>query len=197
MNEEIQLSIYYDNDTEKMKRIRVKDYQKLLADKNKAELAKFIYHRLHSRYINPFNLSDDDYKKQYKNGFSIMANCCLLIETLQSFKNGLGDSNGQSKRLFKEFFDTENNFSDLKNSSFYVNVRCGILHQGETTGGWKITREKKELLKNKTIDAVIFGEVLENSLKEYQILLTTEAWDSEIWDNFRTKMRRIIANTQE
>ena len=28
-------------------------------------------------------------------------------------------------------------------------------------------------------------------------LLTTKAWDSEIWDNFRTKMRRIIANTQE
>ena len=197
MNENIQLSIYYDCNTKKIKSITVKDYKKLLTDKNKEELAKFIYHRLHSRYINPFNLSDDDYKKQYKNGFSMMANCCLLIETLQSFKNGLGDSNGQSKRLFKEFFDTENNFSDLKNSSFYVNVRCGILHQGETTGGWKITREKKELLKNKTIDAVIFGEVLENSLKEYQTLLTTEAWDSEIWDNFRTKMRRIIANTQE
>ncbi len=198
MNKEIELARYYNKETEKVIRVTVSKYHSLIEEKNKVDLANFIYHRLHSRYINPFDFDDSDYKEQYKNGFSMMASYCLLIETLQSFKKGWGDSDRKSGQLFEEFFKNNNNFEDLENKGreIYKHIRCGILHQGESTGGWTITREKKELLKHKIIDSVIFGEILEKSLKEYQTLLTTEAWDSEIWDNFRTKMRRIIANTQ-
>ena len=89
-------------------------------------------------------------------------------------------------------------FKELKQkgSIIYKNIRCGILHQGETTGGWKITREGKKLYDSKTntLNAVLFAERMERSLSDYRKGLITSEWDSEIWDNFRTKMRKVIQN---
>jgi len=191
-------TILYYNPTGK--NITVKKYYKLVEKKNKKAIAEFIYNRLYSRYIKPFEFKDVDYKKEYKNGFSIMANACLLIETLQSFKEGLGDSNRQSEQLFKNFFMSNENFTKFKitNSfNFYKKVRCGILHQGETTDGWRINRKKKTpLLQDKNINVNKFMKELEKSLRAYRISLKQEEWDSEIWDNFRTKMRKIIKNTE-
>lgn len=127
-----------------------------------------------------------------------MANLCLLIETLQSFKNGWGDSDRRSKKAFKQFFHNNFHFTELnqKASLIYKNVRCGILHQGETTGGWKITRKGTNFYDNNTntLDAVIFAERMKMSLCDYRESLKSSEWDSEIWDNFRTKMRKIIQN---
>lgn len=116
------------------KNITVKKYTKLVEEKNKKEIANFIYNRLYSRYIKSLEFEDAKYKKEYKNGFSMMANACLLIETSQSFKEGIGDSNGQSGKLFTNFFNENNNFEVFRDTNFYKGVRCGILHQGETTG---------------------------------------------------------------
>ena len=130
----------------------------------------------------------------------MMANLCLLIETLQSFKNGWGDSNRKSEKAFKQFFNNNIYFEELKQkgSVIYKNVRCGILHQGETTGGWKVTREGKKLYDDdtNTIDAVKFAEGMVSSLNDYREDLIKSEWDSEIWDNFRTKMRKVIHNCQ-
>ena len=182
------------------KNITVKKYKKLLEEKNKKEIANFIYNRLYSRYIKPFEFEDETYKKEYKNGFSMMANACLLIETLQSFKEGIGDSNRHSGDLFEHFFKDNKNFMEFKitkNFNFYKKVRCAILHQGETTDGWKINRKKNtSLLQDKNINVNKFMKELEKSLRAYRICLKYEEWDSEIWDNFRTKMRQIIKNTE-
>jgi len=43
-----------------------------------------------------------------------MAIVCLLIETLQSFKKGRGDSNRKSGQAFKEFLLADKNFDELK-----------------------------------------------------------------------------------
>lgn len=179
------------------KNITVGKYNKLLEEKNKKEIANFIYNRLYSRYIKPFEFDDKDYKIEHKNGFSMMANACLLIETLQSFREGLGDSNGKSGSLFKNFFEANNNFEIFRSNNFYKDVRCGILHQGETTGGWKINRKKKTpLLDDTNINANKFIKELEKSLRTYRVCLKKEAWDSETWDNLRTKMRTIIKNAE-
>ena len=179
------------------KNITVGKYNKLLEEKNKKEIANFIYNRLYSRYIKPFEFDDKAYKTEYKNGFSMMANACLLIETLQSFREGLGDSGRQSGQLFTNFFVHHNNFKIFKDKSFYKDVRCGILHQGETTGGWKINRKKKTpLLDDTNINANKFIKELEKSLRAYRVCLKKEEWDSETWDNLRTKMRTIIKNAE-
>jgi len=178
--------------------VTIKQYNDLLAVPDKEAISNMVYHRLHARYLKPFLFKDKTFKDEYKNGFSIMANCCLLIETLHSFKNGWGDSNGRSGQAFKDFFDNDVNFKELKSrgNEIYINIRCGILQQGETTNGWKIDRGDKTLIDGKTIHAMTFMKRLEKSLIAYKNSLRAEKWDSEIWDNFRTKMRKIISNCE-
>ncbi len=195
-----ELARFYDDENNEIKTITISDYKDMIKRKDKDGIAEFIYFRLFSRYIRPFSFDDDDgeYIVKYKNGFSIMATLCLLIETLQSFENGWGDSNRRSEPAFKQFFHNNPHFKELKQkgSVIYKNVRCGILHQGETTGGWKITRKAEKFYdpKTKTLDAVMFAEQMEKCLCDYRKSLKTAEWDSEKWDNFRTKMRKIIKN---
>jgi hypothetical protein len=205
MSNETILAIYYDKG-DKVE-ITVETYVQYIRTKDKDKIADFIYHRLYSRYIKPFEYDDNKYKKEYKNGFSMMANCCLLIETFQTFVEGEKTSKGKSEKMFQTFFDNNNTFSSFKKkekiendryqNSFYRHVRCGILHQGETTGGWKINRKKNTLLfDNKNINANKFREELKTVLEEYNTKLKSEAFDSKIWVNFRTKMNEIIENCQ-
>jgi len=134
------LATWFDGTNDK--NVTTDDYLTYVNNQDKDAIANFIYYRLYIRYINPFQYNDKRFINKYKNGFSIMANCCLLIETLQSFKNGWEDSKGKSKNAFKQFFKQEQDFIDFRNiaEDFHTNVRCGILHQGETKGGWKIKR---------------------------------------------------------
>ena len=84
----------------------------------------------------------------------MVASACLLIETYMAFKNGAKTTKGKGKKYFQNFFNTEPEFKIFKGSSipkeFYNNVRCGILHQGETNKGWTITRKKESPLFDKT-----------------------------------------------
>jgi hypothetical protein len=190
------LAIWYEDSCCKM--VTIKDYQNMLSTQNREGLAEFFYQRLYSRYLKPFEFDNAKFKKTYKNGFSIMANCCLLIETFQCFRKGIGDSRCiKNEELFKEFFNQNDQLSDFKDG-FYKNVRCGILHQGETTGGWKIRRDGDLFDKiTKTINAAKFLKEMEKVLKKYSDRLKIEEWDSEPWDNFRVKMRTIINNNKQ
>ncbi len=98
------------------------------------------------------------------------------------------------------FFTKNNHFLELekKGSDIYKKVRCGILHQGETTGGWKITREGKELFNtgSNTLNAVLFSERMKKSLNSYREDLLRAEWEAEVWVNFRAKMEVIIKNCQ-
>ncbi|MDR1349050.1 MAG: hypothetical protein LBJ63_11620 [Prevotellaceae bacterium] len=197
------LARWYDNG--ELKEITIKEYLKYVEEKNKEKLAEFVCQRLYARYLKPFKYNNDE----YKNGFAIMANCCLLIETLQSFKEGLGDSKGQSECLFKIFFKDDKIFKEHKEFQkidFYHNIRCGILHQGETKGGWKIERgsvsesECVDLinLPNHTIDSEKFADELKKSLEAYsEELKTSDDWYNELWENFRCKMRFIISHCKK
>jgi len=197
MNDDIKLAIYVDDDENK-KVITILNYKQFLIDKDKKAIADFIYGRLHSRYINPFE--EHGSTNPRKNGFSMMANYCLLIETLQSFKNGWGDSRYKSEEAFKQFFSDNPDFAELegKGAVIYRYIRCGILHQGETTEGWRITREGKKLLneKDRLIDAYIFGQRMTSNLNRYRESLKASGWDSEKWCKFRVKMEKIVANTK-
>lgn len=193
----IELARWFDIDG-KQKTVNIQQYLDYISKQNKLQLAEFIYERLYSRYLKPFEFSNQTYLREYKNGFSIIANCCLLIETLQSFKNGWGDSNSKSKEAFQQFFTSEPNFSQFKGNEtgFYVNVRCGILHQGETTGGWTINRGKTRQFdkQNLSLNSVWFLNELKISLKNYSDDLNSSEWEGELWDKFRLKMSQILSN---
>ena len=189
------------------KHITVGMYEELVKTANskiedKEKIAQLIHDRLHQRYIKPFLYQDKQFKKDYKNSFSIMANNCLLIETLESFYRGWENTSKKSEIAFLKFFTRDKNFKIFSNndmpSIFYKHIRCGILHQGETTGGWRISRgyDERDLLniENKFIHSVIFQNNLVQSLEDYKKSLIKEEWTSPLWNNTKKKMKAIIKN---
>jgi hypothetical protein len=100
----IELARFFDSDSSKIRTVTISDYEKMIAKQDKDALAQFVYNRLSSRYTIPHRYEGAEYAEQYKNGFSMMASYCLLIETIQSFKtDGLplkAPTSMHSKRFF-------------------------------------------------------------------------------------------------
>lgn len=77
-------------------------------------------------------------------GFAVLALDCLLLETIQAFRNGRrAKDNGESRRQCMALLTSSGHLaqffskSDLA-SRFFRDVRNGLLHDGETRGGWII-----------------------------------------------------------
>ena len=189
--------LLYDSSDEK-NHVRISTYEKWRDKNEKIKIADFIYERHYSRYIKPFEYDDEIYKKDYKNGFAIMANCCLLIETIESFRRGWAQSRNELN--FLKFFTREKEFKEFATddipTQFYKHIRCGILHQGETTGGWSINRNSSYLLdkSKREINAVLFSERLKKALEGYRDELKVNEWETQIWKNAREKMKSILKN---
>lgn len=196
----------------------MEDISSLISDElNKEVIAQAIYHRLYGRFLKIFFFKSSDkntyfendtksqiekniFDTEYKNGFSIMANCCLLIEVLSAFLDGNDQTPKNHSKSFKKIFSKAKLYNnDLKifekEINFYYAIRCGILHQGETYKGFKIRRDG-ELFNSETqtINSVKFATQLEKFLKQYSSDLLEQKWDSELWNNCRQKLRFIIAN---
>lgn len=189
----------------------------LIADiANKEKVAEYVYERLYNRFLKIFDFSSKDmdsyeligkkeirnvFNEEYKNGFLILTSCSLLIETFASFLVGQNETpRGKSADMFNKVFeyaDSKNN--DLKhfmNSSFYGKIRCGLLHQGETYGKFKITRKGLKLIDNETIDAILFFKNLKLLLQDYRNDLSNGNWNSKEWDACRLKIRYIVDNAK-
>ena len=171
----------------------VEKYLAMEKAKNVSGIAGFIKERFAERYIKPFD------KNHNKNGFIMMASSCLMIEALESFWQGWRKS-PNSALAFCQFFDRNGRFASLRGFSqeFYTHIRCGIMHQGETTGGWHIRRDCKVIFDSatKTVDATLFLKEMADSLSDYCTSLEKAEWDSEQWKNLRKKMKDICANTK-
>src|ERR1700748_2006811 len=88
----------------------LRTWMNLKDEESKERIIDFIYHRFNERYIR--------HVKPVKSGFLKMAVSSLMIETLESFKQGIDDTTGQGKHIFKCFFESEKaNFSKFENIS--------------------------------------------------------------------------------
>jgi hypothetical protein len=195
--------------------VTVKDCNGYLKAKDKKNLANFIYDRFYGRYLKPFDYPNENYIKNYKSGFALMASCCLLIETYVSFtEKEFRSTKDKSGKTFGHFFTTENRFSNLATggrkadgtiankkdggipNDFYQNVRCGILHNAETQNGWTITRENNVIYfdsKTKVINATKFANRLKAVLTNYKkILLKSDFDKDDIWNNFKNRLDDLI-----
>ena len=96
-------------------------------------------------------------------GFSIMAILCTLIEALETFYDGLcykydkprknyEYGNGKSEKMFVNFLSKREPFKQVFNEplakEFYKNIRCPLLHEAATRGGWVIRIDTDSLIKN-------------------------------------------------
>lgn len=126
-----------------------------------------------------------------------MAVCCLLMETLEAFRQGWEDTEGKSKQAFCFFIDANDELRALRGNAqeFYEHVRCGILHQGETTGGWFIHCEGSLFNSaTRTMNATRFLLAMEKCLRRYCEELRKEDWDADLWRKLRKKMSAVIVN---
>ena len=169
-------------------------YKELEAAKDQKEIASFVRERFRERYLDPALSASPE------SGFTLMAINCLMIETLVSFRRGWLNTKKLSESAFCFFFDQEEEFSSFRGhaNDFYVHVRCGILHQAETTGGWLIHLREDQLFdaEHKIIDAWEFTNKMGTCLDNYQRELEAASWEDEIWVNFRKKMKAIISNCE-
>ena len=135
---------------------------------------------------------------QHISNEEMMASACLMIESLEAFWWGWPDTRGKSEEAFDGFFDREESFNSFREFNFYRDIRCGILHQSETRNGWRIRRDLSCIvdLERKIIDANCFHKELECYIDAYVEKLKNEAWEDEIWKNFRKKMDAICENTK-
>jgi len=170
----------------------VSQYRAMESNQDVEGIVKFIKERFEERYIAPFE------GNKRKNGFIMMASACLMIEALESFWQGWKKS-PDSALAFCQFFERNPRFDAIRGFSqqFYSNIRCGIMHQGETTGGWHIRRDQSQLFQEstKTIDATIFLKEMKEALSDYCATLEREPWDSVVWKKFREKMKDVCQNT--
>jgi|NGEPerStandDraft_6_1074524.scaffolds.fasta_scaffold39427_1 hypothetical protein len=174
--------------------VTVADYKAWLAEgeNGKRKIVQLVRERLRERYIDPINALDSD----EKNGFTIMALSCLLVETLESFHQGWPQS-PSSAYAFCSFFDREQRFHDFKGSArqFFTHVRCGILHQGETTGCWSITRAAGAPLfdgANLKVNATKFHTNLTECLDEYTDGLTKKKLVEPEWKKCLKKLNATV-----
>lgn len=159
---------------------------------------RFYRIRIDTRYLHPI-ASIKRHDTQRGEGFAIVALFCSLIEYLESCERGdnfhfIGRtkdkllpneySERQASQYFKDFLRTRTPFDTLVPSalvdSFYADVRCGLLHEARTKGGWfistsasggaliSVTAGQKTLFRNRLVPALetYFVDYRERLLKD-------------------------------
>ena len=71
-------------------------------------------------------------------GFAVLSLDCVLVETLQQFRNGAKKTpDGKVKQYFIDFLTGTafaQHFTEQTAKIFYTEIRCGLLHQSEAEG---------------------------------------------------------------
>jgi len=135
----------------------VTDWQEAKTRKDWPRMIQIFKDRMEFRYFGAINamIAADQHQPTRRYGFAILALDCLLLETLHQFYKGFKESRGnghpvvgtkreitrrgsigqffceflmQSSFVFKSFFEAEPGAAII----FYQDIRCGILHSGET-----------------------------------------------------------------
>ena len=132
-----------------------------------------------------------------RDGFSIMALNCLLIETLLQFEKGwdqtpLGRNKQEYKRFLQDKFP-EIFYHDKIARIFYEDIRCGILHSAQTKNRSKLTFEQENAVELPEDHNIIVVDVMKltNAILNYYDRYIRDLRDEENLDlrvNFLNKM---------
>ena len=159
------------NSTKLSSSTTVADYKKLEAANDRKRLAQFLVERFDERYFRPIEESPS------KHGFAVLAVACLVIETLESFYQGRADTKNASTQMFRDFLARDTALKVLAggNDWFYKDIRCGILHQSESRGGWRILRTGPLLdAQAKILNATAILRALRREVRQYAQKIQTD-----------------------
>lgn len=169
------------------------DWNELKKNQDKESIISFLQNRYEERYFEPM------LNNSSKHGFSMMAISCLMIESFISLKKGWKRTKCSGRIVFEDFFRSSIHFSEFHSlgADFYKHIRCGILHQAETTGGWRIRRDLNNKIvckESKVIHATKFMEALRSEFYEFTDDLRNKEFQSEEWKNVVRKIDYIVEN---
>ncbi len=177
------------------------DWKKLdLVNAGDWEAAVSIFERrIRGRFVAAadFLIADDEPQPATERrwGFAALTLDCLLVETLQAFRQGLTDTRGKSRELCVRFLTERTAFkpsfkSPATATRFYYEFRCGLAHNAQVFGDglvWSVgpllTMKGTQIIVNRTA----FHQALVTELGEYLAALR-DAVNQELRANFRTKM---------
>jgi cation transport regulator ChaC len=135
--------------------------------------------RIDERFLKPIRELGrvDNRHLPYRPGFAILALDCLLIDTIQSFREGrVATGEASPAQSFKNFLSAPR-FSDFKSKDrgdFFHHVRNGILHNGETRKDWKVRIDTTRILERtptmRTINRRLFHAAI---IREWRDLYQT------------------------
>ena len=154
---------------------------------------EFFMERLASRYLQPIKSIQTNGDSSGE-GFAIVTIQCAVIEFLAATKIGKnyryvhnGDPKlndfeyDKSKMLFIGFLTKEKPFSgwlaDKKHAEdFYSNVRCGLMHEASTKGGWRISAMTGQAIDpaNKIIHRDDLQTAIQDFIDDYRKLLLAD-----------------------
>jgi len=155
--------------------------------------------RIDERFLKPIReLARVDNREHvpYRPGFAILALDCLLIDTVQSFREGrVATGEVSPAQSFKTFLSSPR-FSDFKRNDrgdFFHYVRNGILHNGETRKDWKVRIDTTRMLERapttRTINRRLFHAAVVREWRE--LYKTLRAGDKEARAQFLRRMDSI------
>lgn len=163
--------------------------------------------RIWNRFIAPVNalieIEHSGPRKVF--GFATLAIDCLLIETVQGFRDGTTDHTGQSKMLFVKFLRNwrvfgrcipEHMDAGSLAKRFYTDCRCALHHSGATGSAFRV-RVTGPMLRFERdqveINRLTFHDELRSEFDQYLKLLR-EPKENALRANMKTKMDFICAN---
>jgi hypothetical protein len=142
------------------------DVAKWLESEDTAKLCVFLRNRHEARFFSPIRCLRNAPNTTDGYGFSMMALCCLLVETIECYREGMPTTSEKEWRdlvnvqddelvpanyrleqkipkngsqVFTKFFaDFRAIFHNVDGADFYRNIRNGLLHQAQTKDGWTI-----------------------------------------------------------
>lgn len=164
-----------------------KVFCKRFKNQNKKKLWKeafkeYFMERLELRYLHPIKILQKN-GTFVGEGFSIMVILCSLIEFLESTyqgkiyiyarnKNRLNNYEySSSKEMFISFLLNRKPFSEHFDKSiageFYVNIRCGLLHEASTKGGWRIEAKSPQGTFINKFNKIVYRDNFEEAIRKY------------------------------
>jgi len=194
----------------------VTDWQTAKTSKDWHRMIQIFKDRMDFRYFGAINamIAADEHQPTRRYGFVILALDCLLLETLHQFYKGLKKSRGnghpvigakreiirgsngqffceflmQSSFVFKSFFASQPGAA----ITFYQDIRCGILHAGETQNATLIRVHKCTEDQNKLFEMIGEEEGIILYRDTFQRLLDQEfaEYCTKLKDENQKELRR-------
>lgn len=176
----------------------VDDYRSLAfsTEEEWQKAVKILEDRIRGRFLRVI-----EFIESYEySGFAILALDCLLIETLQQFREGVPKTPVRKSKEYFVRFLTETSFGKFFNRNlanmFYEQIRCGILHQAEIKGSSRVLIRPQAPLVSLADDRnglVVNRELFHGQLiKEFEdyvsLLRKNNPPDEKLRRNFKRKM---------